>query len=83
MKHITQIAAHILEQASETLSNNRCNDLDKDILELLATWTDEQRAQFMADGDEWNKGAIELDSPEQMPDWMIADIVAYQLKKYV
>jgi hypothetical protein len=72
----------MLEQSSEQLSNNGCNDLDTDVLEMLACWTDEQLEIFMRDASAWNKGNIELDNPEQMPDWMVASVLAYQLKKY-
>jgi hypothetical protein len=77
----TKLAAHFLKQYSESLSNNGCNDLDDDVMEILATWTDEQKELFMRDASAWNKGNIELDSPEEMPDWMIADVLAYQLEK--
>lgn len=83
MKELTaQLAAHLLKEASELFSNHGCNDLDRDTLEMMSCWTDQERTQFMEDADEWNKGPTDLDSPEQMPDWMVMDVVAYQLKKY-
>lgn len=76
-----QLAALLLKNASDKYSNHGCNDLESDVLELMACWTDEQRETFMRDACAWNKGNIELDSPEQMPDWMVMDVIAYQLMK--
>jgi hypothetical protein len=79
---IVKLSAHLLKKLSDTMANNVCNDLDSDVLEMLACWTDEQREKFMKDADEWNHGSVELERIEQMPDWMIAEVISYQLTKY-
>ncbi len=82
MKQAAKLISHFLKQHSEQLSNNGCNDLDADTLEMLAGWTDEQKETFMRDANAWTNGNVELDSPEQMPDWMITSFLAFQIEKY-
>lgn len=75
------LIAHLLNQYAEELSNHGCNDLDNKTLELLACLDSEQRDDLIYDANSWNNGNVDLDSPEQMPDWMLANVLAYQLKK--
>ncbi len=79
---ISKLAALMLKQASDSLSNNGCNDLDDETRAILFGLSNIEKAKFMIDADEWNKGPTEIDSPENMPDWMLADVLAYQLEKY-
>ena len=79
---IAQLAAHMLTISSDIFSNHGCNDLDEDVEKMLSTWTDEQCKTFLSDATERNNGPIEVDHPSELEDWLIMDVLAYQLQKY-
>lgn len=74
-----KLAAVMLQSAADKFSNHGCNDLEDDAKELMSKWTAEQRAKFLSDAAKWNNGPVD-EQPEYMPDWMVMEVLAYQLE---
>ena len=72
-----QLAAEMLELASDTFSNHGCNDVEDSVYE---GWTLEERQQFVKEYYEWN-GDPENYSPTHLHigDSSIMRFLAYKL----
>lgn len=76
-QHLKQLAASMLNLASDKFSNHGCNDFEDG---LFSEWTKEEKAEFMTDAADWNNGFVEGE-PEDLPDWMVMAIIAHSLTK--
>jgi len=73
-----QLAAHMLELASDEFSNHGCNDVDASVYE---GWTLQERQQFVKEYYEWN-GDPENYSPTflHIGDSSIMSFLSHKLK---
>lgn len=72
-----ELAAKMLEEAADKMGNAGCNDVEESFWE---GWTKEERQTFVKEYHEWNGDLCEYD-PEflELPDYAIADFLAYKL----
>lgn len=74
-KPILKLAAHLLNEYASSLTNNGCNDTDAKINALVS---EIGGAEFQKLADEWNG---EFCENARYSDWIVANVVASQLKK--
>lgn len=68
-----------LEDASDNLSGNTCNDVDD---KVWKGWKKSDRINFVKEFHEWNGDPEEFDKNNlHLPDFAILDFLIYKLKK--
>lgn len=74
-KAVLKLAAHLLKEYANELSNHGCNDTDKDIKELIA---EIGKDNFQKMANDWNHGECEF---AEDYDWIVANAVADKLER--
>lgn len=78
-----QLAEELLIKASSQFSKHGCNDLDDEEIEMIKTWSYQQKKHFIYNADQWNNGDMGL-APEtlhEMPDWLLMSVIAFIIGK--
>jgi len=76
-KVILLLASKMLEMASEEFSNNSCNDLENNVLEILKT-VDE--TEFCEQMQKWMKDFEYPEGFEQIQDSTLMNFLSFKLK---
>lgn len=74
-----RLAAALLHLAADEYSNHGCNDLESEVIAIMKNMTSVEKKNLLRLGDDWNKGSLELESPEQMDDWILMHTLAIAL----
>ena len=73
-----QLAAKMLEMASDEFSNHGCNDVENSVWK---GWSKEERMTFVKEYHEWNGDPEEFDSKYlHLPDFAIFSFLAHKLE---
>lgn len=73
-----ELAAKMLELASDQFSNHGCNDVEDSVYE---GWTQDERKQFVKEFHEWNGDPEEYSETFlHLGDWAIMSFLAHKLK---
>jgi hypothetical protein len=75
-KQILLIAAKLLDQASDQFSNHGCNDLDKEVLEVIT-----DKDALTKEVREWVNDDGCPENISHMQDWHLMDYISEKLKE--
>jgi len=71
-----ELAADMLELASNEFSRHTCDDTDD---KIFKGWTDEEKKNLVQEIKEWSGDPDGTDNIEYIPNWELMDFLAYKL----
>lgn len=74
-KAILKLAAYLLKEYGDMLSNNGCNDTTEEVYKMIDEIGEKE---FQKICEEWNNGECENGKDY---DWIVAKAIGYKLKK--